>query len=574
MNWNVIKEKSIMKRTYLIGKILLGALFLVGVDQSCTNLNETLYDQVTPESFLTGQDQFVSALGSAYSSLGGYATGSIWELQEVSTDELVCPTRGQNWYDGGEHVRVFEHNVNFEDPEVIGSWQFIFAGVNNCNRNIDLFNGLVEKGQVDATLAASYIAEMKVLRSFFYFLALNNFGNIPYVTSYASAPAQPATVPEAQVYDSLITSLKQNVPLLTRTKGGSAYGRMNYWAGEMLLAKLYLNAKVYTGTAAWQECNTVCDTIINNGGFSLTGDFFENFSLTNSGNSESIFAIPYDAVFFTGFEMGASSLHYSNQDTYNLQYQPWNGYCTLEDFYNSFDSTDLRKGDMGTKTHAATRRGSFIAGYQFAADGVTPVTYSGYEKPSSTDPTIPYDKYGPLVYLDPHLNELGPNEIAAAGARVGKWEYGPENSEMSDDYEVFRYSDVLLMKAEALWRMSQNPTDAQALALVNQVRARAGVADLTTLDGPPNWDPTGPAIAGGNIFNERGRELFCEEHRRMDLQRWGLFNAPDKTGKILAWGLPRITSGESYNLAPYTYLNPIPRQEIDGDPNLKQNPGY
>ncbi len=564
-----------MKRTYLIGKILLAGLFIVGINQSCTNLNETLYDQVTPEKFLTGQDQFVSALGSAYSSLGGYATGAIWELQEVSTDELTCPTRGSDWDDGGEHRRVFEHNVNREDPEVIGAWNFIFTGVNNCNRNIDLFNSLIKSGQVDATQAKSYIAELSVLREFFYFLALNDFGNIPIVTSFASAPAQPPTVKEADVYKFIEQSLKTNVPLLDKTKGGSAYGRMNYWAGRMLQAKLYLNAKVYTGTAHWQDCIDACDDIINNGGFELTSDFFANFSAANTGTNEMIFAIPYDQVFFTGFEMSMSSLHYGNQDTYNLTSQPWNGYCTLEEFYNSFEPNDLRRGDQGTVNGPAKNRGSFVAGYQYKSDGVTKVVDAGYETQDPKNPDKPYDPDGPDLVLTPHINELGPNALREAGARVGKWEYAlGGTSEMSNDYAVFRYSDVLLMKAEAVWRLSQNPTDATALALVNQVRARAGVEPLTTLDGPPNWDPNGTAIPGGNIFNERGRELFCEQHRRMDLMRWGLFTAKDKTGTMLAWGLPVKEVGDSYNFAPYTVLNPIPRAQIDANPNLVQNPGY
>lgn len=217
-----------MKRTYLIGKILLAGLFVVGINQSCTNLDEQLYDQVTPEKFLTGQDQFVSALGSSYSSLGGYGSGDIMELVEVSTDEMVVPTRGSDWDDGGTHRRIFEHNWNTEDPAVNGAWGFCFTGVNNCNRNIELFQSLVDNGQVAADLATSYIAELKVLREYFYFLAMNLYGNIPIVTSFSDAPAAPKTQSEADVYKFIEQSLKDNVPLLTKDKGGAAYGRMNY----------------------------------------------------------------------------------------------------------------------------------------------------------------------------------------------------------------------------------------------------------------------------------------------------------------------------------------------------------
>ena len=75
---------------------------------------------------------------------------------------------------------------------------------------------------------------------------------------------------------------------------------------------------------------------------------------------------------------------------------------------------------------------------------------------------------------------------------------------------VFRYADVLLMKAEALWRKSNSTTDAAALTLVNQIRSRAGVTDLTSLDGKLSFDLTGPVVPGGELFNEIGREMFAE----------------------------------------------------------------
>ena len=112
----------------------------------------------------------------------------------------------------------------------------------------------------------------------------------------------------------------------------------------MLLAKLYLNAEVYTGTPQWAKVITACDEIINSGLYSLEANYFTNFNVNNQGSKEFIFAIPYDEIFFQGFELGTQTLHYGNQNTYNFTQQPWNGFCTLEEFYNSYDDTDLRKG--------------------------------------------------------------------------------------------------------------------------------------------------------------------------------------------------------------------------------------
>ncbi len=563
-----------MKRKYLIGKMLLAGLLVTGINQSCTNLDEQLYDQVTPEKFLQGQQQFVSALGTAYSSLGSYASGNIQELREISTDEMVVPTRGSDWDDGGEHRRCFLHNQNNEDPLVSGSWSFCYGGISNCNRNIELFTNLVSSGQVDADLAASYIAELKVLREFFYYQAMNLYGNIPVVTSYSDANPQPPTVPEKDVYAFIEGSLKDNVPLLTRTTGGVAYGRFNYWAGRFLQAKLYLNAKVYTGTAHWAEAEAMCDTIINSGNFDLQADFFSNFSADNTGTKEMLFAIPYDQVFYQGFNMDMMTLHYGSQFTYNLTSQPWNGFCSLEEFYNSFEDKDLRKGDAGTLDGPATKRGSFVAGYQYNSDG-TPVIDNGAEQKDPSAPDKPYDPDGPQVNFTPKIAELGPNTLRQSGVRIGKWEFASGATEnMNNDLAVFRYSDVLLMKAEAIWRQNGNSSDPTALALVNQVRARAGVEPLTTLDGALSFDMAGGPVPGGELFNERGRELFAEQWRRQDLIRWGFYNMKNADGTKLAWGIPDNIVGDKYNTAPTTVLWPIPKDQTDVNPNLVQNPGY
>jgi hypothetical protein len=141
---------------------------------------------------------------------------------------------------------------------------------------------------------------------------------------------------------------------------------------------------------------------------------------------------------------------------------------------------------------------------------------------------------------------------------------------MSNDYSVFRYADVLLMKAEALWRKSGNPADAAALALVNQVRSRAGLNGLTSLDGALSFDLTGGTVAGGELFNERGREMFAEHSRRQDLIRFGLWASVNK------WVLPHhnTTDVVSAKTDSYLTLYPIPKPKLAANPNLVQNPGY
>jgi len=349
---------------------------------------------------------------------------------------------------------------------------------------------------------------------------------------------------------------------------------MNYYAGQTLLAKLYLNAGVYSGTNQWTKVITACDEVINSGKYSLESNYFANFNVENSGSKEFIFAIPYDQVFFQNFNLAVRTLHYGSQQTYNLTAQPWNGFCTLEEFYNSYDNADLRKGDVGTVTGPAVKRGNFIAGYQYKAGGGK-VTDDGFEVPQPGrlpvallgDPDGAPLNFGNIGSTQPQINELGPQAYRQSGVRIGKWEIalGSQPNNMSNDYAVFRYADVLLMKAEALWRSGNT---AQALVLVNLIRARAGVPNLTSLDGPVSFDLTGGSIAGGELLNEIGREMFAENHRRQDLIRWGLFT------QVAKWALPYYNPGDIMKTGSYTTLYPIHKDKLSANPNLVQNPGY
>jgi hypothetical protein len=164
------------------------------------------------------------------------------------------------------------------------------------------------------------------------------------------------------------------------------------------------------------------------------------------------------------------------------------------------------------------------------------------------------------------INELGPQALRQAGVRIGKWEFEVGGtSEMSNDYAVFRFADVLLMKAEALFRLGQ--TDA-ARTLVNQIRQRAGLTPLTSLDGRISFDMTGPVVTGGELFNEMGREMFAEHNRRQDLIRWGFWNQNEK------WTLPYRNPGDVLRSDPYRSIFPVAREKLDANPNLVQNPGY
>lgn len=567
-------DKYIMRKSLFLVQALFLVLFATVINQSCTKLDETLYSEVTPDNFFNSDEEFVSALGAAYTQFGSYASGSIMDVQEQPTDEIVVPTRGQDWDDGGEWRRLHLHSWTNEDSYTGGAWDFCFSGVNTANRLIFQFQSLVQSGQVEQAKADAYVSELQAVRGFFYWQLIDVYGNVPLVTDFENAEAAPPTKSRTDVFNFVVSDLETAVPKLSDAVDGTTYGRMNYYAGQTLLAKLYLNAGVYTGTTQWNKVITACDEVINSGKYSLESNYFANFDVENSGSSEFIFAIPYDQVFFQGFQMGVQTLHYASQYTYNLTQQPWNGYCTLEEFYNSYDDADVRKGDVGTVDGPATKRGNFLAGYQYSASG-TMLTDDGYEtaKPNRLpvpllgDPDGAPLNFGNMFSTQPQINELGPQAYRQSGVRIGKWQFamGADPANLSNDYAVFRYADVLLMKAEALWRTG-NSTD--ALTLVNMIRERAGVPDLTSLDGPLSFDMEGGSVAGGELFNEMGREMFDEHNRRQDLIRWGFFNDVSK------WVLPFYNPGDVLKTGDYLTIYPINKDKLSANPNLQQNPGY
>jgi starch-binding outer membrane protein, SusD/RagB family len=560
------KEKNKMKKSLYLIRVIMILLGVAAFSQSCTKLDEKLYSEVTPSNFFQSDAEFVSALGAAYTQLGGYASGDVNNLQEVTTDEMVVPTRGSDWDDGGNWRRLHLHSWKFEDNAVSSAWDFCFSGVNTANRLVYQFTTLAASGQVAQSVADAYIAELTTLRGFFYWQLVDLYGNVPLVTDFANAEATPPTKTRLEVYNFIVGDLETAVPLLSKSVNVTTYGRMNYYAGKTILAKLYLNAGVYTSTAQWDKVIAACDEVINSGKYSLESNYFANFNVNNSASGEFIFAIPYDQIFFTGFNMSMSTLHYGSQFTYNVTSQPWNGFCTLEQFYKSYDATDIRRGDVGALTTPASKRGNFLAGYQFKNGGGLVID----DGADGADPDGKPLNFGNIGSTAGQINELGPAAWRQSGVRIGKWEFAiGGTSEMSNDFAVFRYADVLLMKAEALWRKSNSPTDAAALALVNQIRTRAGLTDLTSLDGKPSFDLAGPVVAGGELFNEMGREMFAEHNRRQDLIRWGFWNSNDK------WVIPFHNVGDVLNTSGnYLKLFPVPKAKLAANPNLVQNPGY
>ncbi len=525
---------------------------------ACTNLDEkeVLYDQVTRDNFFKTDAEYVAALGAAYTNLYGTFgnADNIMPLQEVTTDEMVVPTRGADWGDGGHWVRLKTHTYNSEDPRPLNSWNVLFAGVNTCNRVLSIFEPL---GTEQSKL---YISELKALRAIYYYWLLDLFGNVPLSVDFTKTDP-PTNNTRQEVYDFVEKELLENLASLPKTgpTDGLTYGRVNYYTAYAALAKLYQNAAVYTGTPQWDKCIAACDVIINSGLYELMPSYRDNFKKDNVGSTEFIWTIPYDEIKATGFTIPLITLNPAQQKVYNLGLQPWNGFASVQEFYQSYIDPVQNPGPQGTvigldpkgtpTTGTVDKRlSNFIVGPQYQADGVSPLLDGAAD---ANDPD------GAPITFTPYMNELQPAAWRQSGARIGKWEiYKNGTGNLSNDYCIFRYADILLTKAEALCRKAGNWNDPVAVAMVNQIRTVHGGVDPYS------------SMTSDLFLAERGREMFAESTRRQDLIRFGKYNdeyrfhAKDPVDNLGPNGTNHLN------------IFPIPATQINANKNLKQNPGY
>jgi len=541
-----MKNKSLFK-------IIMGTMLVAGV--SCTKLTETdlLYDKVDGDKFGKTDLELSSLVGAAYSNLAGVGGNNHYiPLNEVTTDEMIVPTRGADWGDGGHWVRLKTHSYNSNDPLPGNGWSFCYTGVSTCNRLLATLATLNNES------AKAYVAELKVLRALYYYWLLDWYGNVPLSIDYADTKP-PANATRQQVYDFIEKELLENGPQLARSGPNdiSTYGRVNRFTAAAILAKLYLNAKIYTGTAHYDKAIAACDTIINAGKYALAANYVDNFVKENSASPEFIFAVPFDHVHLTGFNMPMMTLSYLNQATYNINQQPWNGFATVSEFYNSYIDPAQNPGPQGTVvglsptgdpvtgTIDKRAQANFIVGPQFDAKGNRLVD-------AGADATDPDGK--PLTFT-PYINQLEPLAWRQSGARIGKWQfYSGMTSDLDNDFAIFRYADILLTKAEAQARLSGNWND--ALGIVNTIRVQhGGVTPLVALD-------------AASFLKERAREMFAEAWKRQDMIRFGTYND--------AYQFHAADPADNLGPNGINHLNvfPIPRTQIDANANLKQNAGY
>ncbi|MDX1937714.1 MAG: RagB/SusD family nutrient uptake outer membrane protein [Flavihumibacter sp.] len=496
------------------------ALVLV-FQMACTKLEQKLGATIDFEnSTATG------LLQSAYESLNTpiQDQSRFWAAQEHTSDEAIGPTRGPDWDDNGV-------------------WRVLHAHTWNADHTFlrDTYRELLQtQFAASSVLAKSpttvQAAEARFLRAFSMFCVLDGWDQVPFRADVVNLTSLPTTLKGTAAVDFIITELNAIINDLPT----SPVTRANKDAARALLMKCYLNKGVYANRAnptfAAADMNqvvTLADQIINSGNYGLTSSYFDTFAPDNSSNASKNDELIYALENTPGVRGGNMrsrwfcTLHYNNNPS------GWNGFTTLSDFYDKFEATDKRRGgSYPGLTNVSGLNAGLLVGQQFDQNGVA----------------LKDRKNNPLAFTrDVKLKETG-NNLEVTGIRVIKYPVDYVSGDQStNEYVIFRYADVLLMKAEALLRANASNEPA-ARTIVNNIRTHSsrGATALTTL-------------TLTNLLDERGREMYWEGWRRNDLVRFGRY--------LAAWQ-EKAASG------PERLLFPIPNEQLSVNPNLTQNAGY
>ena len=532
------------------------ALSVLALSLSLTScLDETPKDQIPEtEIYDSANSLYVNAVASLYNYIGAHEEGEglqgtcrgIYDYNTLTTDEAIIPIRGGNWYDGGLWENMYNHTWTATDTDLYNVWKYLYKVIVLSTKSLETIEKykalLTEQQRVD------YAAEVRAIRAMYYYYAMDMFGRIPILQSSTQKTADIRQSNRSDVFWYVVKELQDVAPLLANEHSnlqGNYYGRVTRPVAWFLLAKLSLNAEVYTDDDwtdssrpdgktimfdidgnkknAWQTCVHYCD-LITATGYTLEADYSKNFAVHNEGSTENIFTIPLDKILYLNeFHYLFRSRHYSHGGAYSGASE--NGTCaTLHTMaVNGFgtETPDARL-DMNFYTGKVEVDGKYVT-----LDDGTPLEY----KPLAVEKNLTASPY-----------------LETAGARMKKYEV--DRTAYSDgripdnDIVLYRYADVLLMKSEAKVRNGESGDEE-----INAVRSRVGMPSLSaTLD---------------NLLNERLLELVWEGWRRQDMIRFGTY------GKQYDIHTPSEADKKGY-----TTVFPIPEKVRELNPNLKQNPGY
>ena len=561
-----------MKLKHIIA-VTVGAAALCA--PSC-DLDEKFYSEVTPDTFFTSPESTYAVLCRPFTHWKWYIGADRWYLQELTTDEMVCPKRGSDWYNSGEYYRLHYHTWSPDDRFVVNTYDGTTGGISRAlEAKSDLQGVDYNAIGLNDAVKADHINQLNAITAYFYMRGLDYFGGMPIYYSVDDDLCARSTARET--YAHIETLLKDAIPALSTktTLGASEDGYIKQAAAAALLAQLYFNAVAYIGEEHFDECAEICRDIIGGvyGTYELDKTWYGPHCFDNNTSPEVIWTVPSENSKVEWNWYFKYFYHYSSYEYFGIETAGYNGFMLtpsldpqgryytqwkLGNPYQKFNDKDLRKKPyryLGSRKY----EGMFLVGDQTNPNNPSQQClgqkeYSG-KVINLVDQVARFSEVGTKYNSVAELTSTMADGEENSGVRLVKAPQPNLDDKLlrwNPDCPVIRLSEIYYMLAECELRAGDKKT---AAGLINQVRGR-------NFEGGADPNPvTADNLDEYRMLDEWMIEFLGEGRRRTDLIRWDKFVTE-------SWWDHTPLNDKNKNLFP------IPNSAISANNLIEQNPGY
>ena len=561
-----------MKLKHIIA-VTVGAAALCA--PSC-DLDEKFYSEVTPDTFFTSPESTYAVLCRPFTHWKWYIGADRWYLQELTTDEMVCPKRGSDWYNSGEYYRLHYHTWSPDDRFVVNTYDGTTGGISRAlEAKSDLQGVDYNAIGLNDAVKADHINQLNAITAYFYMRGLDYFGGMPIYYSVDDDLCARSTARET--YAHIETLLKDAIPALSKktTLGASEDGYIKQAAAAALLAQLYFNAVAYIGEEHFDECAEICRDIIGGvyGTYELDKTWYGPHCFDNNTSPEVIWTVPSENSKVEWNWYFKYFYHYSSYEYFGIETAGYNGFMLtpsldpqgryytqwkLGNPYQKFNDKDLRKKPyryLGSRKY----EGMFLVGDQNNPNNPSQQClgqkeYSG-KVINLVDQVARFSEVGTKYNSVAELTSTMADGEENSGVRLVKAPQPNLDDKLlrwNPDCPVIRLSEIYYMLAECELRAGDKKT---AAGLINQVRGR-------NFEGGADPNPvTADNLDEYRMLDEWMIEFLGEGRRRTDLIRWDKFVTE-------SWWDHTPLNDKNKNLFP------IPNSAISANNLIEQNPGY
>lgn len=561
-----------MKLKHIIA-VTVGAAALCA--PSC-DLDEKFYSEVTPDTFFTSPESTYAVLCRPFTHWKWYIGADRWDLQELTTDEMVCPKRGSDWYNSGEYYRLHYHTWSPDDRFVVNTYDGTTGGISRAlEAKSDLQGVDYNAIGLNDAVKADHINQLNAITAYFYMRGLDYFGGMPIYYSVDDDLCARSTARET--YAHIETLLKDAIPALSKktTLGASEDGYFKQAAAAALLAQLYFNAVAYIGEEHFDECAEICRDIIGGvyGTYELDKTWYGPHCFDNNTSPEVIWTVPSENSKVEWNWYFEYFYHYSAYEYFGIETAGYNGFMLtpsldpqgryytqwkLGNPYQKFNDKDLRKKPyryLGSRKY----EGMFLVGDQTNPNNPSQQClgqkeYSG-KVINLVDQVARFSEVGTKYNSVAELTSTMADGEENSGVRLVKAPQPNLDDKLlrwNPDCPVIRLSEIYYMLAECELRAGDKKT---AAGLINQVRGR-------NFEGGADPNPvTADNLDEYRMLDEWMIEFLGEGRRRTDLIRWDKFVTE-------SWWDHTPLNDKNKNLFP------IPNSAISANNLIEQNPGY